>query len=55
MAVFERYCDKCGERSKRLKNVNGKMLCPKCRGIKTDHDEEKGRREKLREIWADSR
>lgn len=55
MVVFERYCDKCGEPSKMLKNVNGRMLCPKCRGIKIEQDEEKGRRAKLRELWSDSR
>ena len=55
MVVFERYCDKCGELSKRLKNVNGKMLCPKCRGLKTEEDEEVGRRAQLRKLWTAKR
>jgi uncharacterized Zn finger protein (UPF0148 family) len=53
MVVFERYCDKCGEPSKMLKNVNGKKLCPKCRGIRLEEDEEVGRRAQLRKMWAD--
>jgi hypothetical protein len=53
MPVFERYCDKCGELSKRLKNVNGRMLCPKCRGLRTgEDDEEIGRKAQLRKLWT---
>ncbi|MCK4432758.1 MAG: hypothetical protein KAV48_02375 [Methanomicrobia archaeon] len=51
MPVFERYCDKCGEPSIRLRNVNGRMLCPKCRGLKVEEDEEVGRKAKLRKMW----
>ena len=51
MPVFERYCDKCGEPSTRLRNVNGKMLCPKCRGLKVEEDAEVGRKAKLRKMW----
>ena len=52
MVVFEKYCDKCGEPSNRLANVDGKKLCPKCRGIRTEEDEEQGRRAKRRKMWA---
>ncbi len=52
MHVFERYCDKCGEPSNRLKNVNGKMLCPKCRGLKTEDEQKLRRKEKLRMLWT---
>ena len=52
MPVFERYCDKCGEPSKTLKNVNGKMLCAKCRGIRLEEDEELGRKAQLRKMWG---
>lgn len=51
MPVFERYCDKCGEPSIRLRNVNGRMLCPKCRGLKVEEDAEVGRKAKLRKMW----
>jgi uncharacterized Zn finger protein (UPF0148 family) len=51
MPVFEKYCDKCGEPSNRLANVNGKMLCPKCRGLKTEEDEATGRKAQLRKLW----
>jgi uncharacterized Zn finger protein (UPF0148 family) len=52
MPVFEKYCDKCGEPSKMLKNVNGRMLCPKCRGIRLEEDEETGRKAQLRKLWG---
>ena len=51
MPVFERYCDKCGERSIRLKNVDGRMLCPRCRGLKVEEDEETTRRARRRKLW----
>ena len=52
MAVFEKYCDKCGEPSKYLKNVNGKLLCPKCRGLTIEQAEEESRKERLRRLWG---
>ena len=52
MAVFEKYCDKCGEPSKFLKNVNGRLLCPKCRGLVKEEDEVETRREQLRRLWG---
>lgn len=55
MATFEKYCDKCGEPTRQLKNVDGKMLCPKCRGLRFESDEEETRKQKLRRLWADSR
>ena len=54
MATFERYCDTCGEPTRQLKNVDGRMLCPKCRGLSFPEDEEQSRREKRRKLWADS-
>ncbi|MEM5871739.1 MAG: hypothetical protein QW051_02610 [Candidatus Aenigmatarchaeota archaeon] len=51
MPVFEKYCDRCGEPSRQLKNINGKMLCPSCRGIKIEENEELTRKEKLRKMW----
>jgi len=52
MPVFEKYCDKCGELSKRLRNVNGRMLCPRCRGLRIEEDEETGRKAQLRKLWT---
>ena len=52
MVVFERYCDRCGELSKKLKNVDGRLLCPRCRGLKTEGEEEEGRRAQLRKLWG---
>ena len=51
MPTFERYCDKCGMPDRRLVNVNGKMLCPKCRGVHSEEDEELTRKKKLRKMW----
>lgn len=55
MPTFEKYCDKCGMPSKHLSNVNGRMLCPKCRGIHVEEDEETTRRQRLRKMWAGDR
>jgi uncharacterized Zn finger protein (UPF0148 family) len=52
MPVFEKYCDKCGEPCIQLKNVNGRMLCPKCRGLSFVEEEEKTRKQKLRKMWG---
>jgi formylmethanofuran dehydrogenase subunit E len=51
MPIFEKYCDKCGEPSTQLKNVNGKMLCPKCRGLPVKEEEKVSRKERLRKMW----
>jgi uncharacterized Zn finger protein (UPF0148 family) len=51
MPIFEKYCDKCGEPSTQLKNVNGKMLCPKCRGLPVKEEEKISRKEQLRKMW----
>ena len=53
MPVFEKYCDKCGEPSTSLKNVNGRMICAKCRGVHFEEDEELTRKAKLRKMWLD--
>jgi formylmethanofuran dehydrogenase subunit E len=52
MPVFEKYCDKCGEPSKQLKNMNGRMLCPKCRGLHFEDEEDTTRKQKLRKMWG---
>jgi uncharacterized Zn finger protein (UPF0148 family) len=52
MPTFERYCDRCGMPDKRLKNVNGRMLCPKCRGITIEEDQEINRKTQLRRLWG---
>jgi|GEM_PF-2068132 len=52
MVVLEKYCDKCGERSKFLKNVNGMRLCPKCRGIVKQSEEGENRLERLKRLWG---
>lgn len=51
MPVFEKYCDKCGEPCRQLKNINGKMICPKCRGLRFEDEEEATRKAKLRKMW----
>ena len=53
MPVFEKYCDKCGEPSTSLKNVNGRMICAKCRGVHFEEDTELTRKAKLRKMWLD--
>jgi uncharacterized Zn finger protein (UPF0148 family) len=55
MVQFEKYCDKCGMPSKQLVNVDGKRLCPKCRGVHVEEDEEQTRREQRRKLWSDAR
>lgn len=52
MPTFEKYCDKCGEPGVALKNVDGKMLCPKCRGLHFREDDEATRKAKLRKMWG---
>jgi uncharacterized Zn finger protein (UPF0148 family) len=52
MPTFEKYCDKCGQPDRRLANVNGRMLCPRCRGLHVEEDDTVTRKKQLRKLWG---
>lgn len=48
--IPEKYCDKCGIESRKLREVSGgKKLCPVCRGI--PEERQLSRLEKVKRDW----